>query len=299
VITTSNTPNLPGWIDLGSPDPEASAAFYRKVFGWTYEMAESEADQVQGNDRAQSHTQGDDRAQAQAQAQAQGQGQGQDQAEGQPEYRLLHTDGKIVGGLGSLQDPDAKPEWIVYMRVADCGAVSESCETLGGAVRVPTMRVGPEGSLAQLTDPTGAEFALWQPGSFTGFGAACENNSLLWIELYTRDPDAAKRFYGELFGWQTDAFAMPEGGTYDMWTMSPGVDTESFGGMMPLTSEMPLAKDMWIPYFMVDDTDATVARAVEAGGTVLMPATDAPPGRLAALTDQFGAHFNLLKPMPM
>mgnify|MGYP001121160742 CR=1 FL=1 len=56
---------------------------------------------------------------------------------------------------------------------------------------------------------------------------------------------------------------------------------------------------LWVPDSMVAANDATVDRAVAAGGSVLMPATDAPPGRLAALTDQFGAHFNLLKPAPM
>lgn len=259
MITTSNTSNLPGWLDLGSPDPAASAEFYRRVFGW--EAAEV-GDQSNGG------------------------------------YLMLSKEGQPVGGLGTIQDPKGKPEWTVYIRVPGLDSTIAACESLGGSVRAPAMEVGEEGSLAQLTDPTGAEFALWQPGGFTGFGRACEDDSLLWIELYTRDPAAAKRFYGELFNWQTDAFSMPEG-TYDMWTMKPGVDTESFGGIMQITDDLPIQNELWVPYFMVSDADATVARVAEAGGKVLMPATDAPPGRLAALTDQFGAHFNLLKPAPM
>ena len=259
MITTSNTANLPGWLDLGSPDQAASAEFYRKVFGW---------DSMSVDDPA---------------------GNG---------YLMLSKDGQPVGGLGSMQDSNGTPEWTVYVRVPQLDAAISACESLGGSVRVPPMEVGGQGSLAQLTDPTGAEFALWQPDGFAGFGRACEDDSLLWIELYTRDPAAAKRFYGELFSWQTDAFSMPEG-TYDMWTTEPGVSTESFGGMMQIIDDLPIQNELWVPYFMVSDTDATVARAVEAGGTVLMPATDAPPGRLAALTDQFGAHFNLLKPAPM
>lgn len=270
MITTSNTPNLPGWIDLGSPDPAASAEFYRKVFGWSAESAGG-ADQEQSG----------------------GEQEGQDF-----EYFMLNKDGKPVGGLGGLQDPKAKSAWTVYVRVADIDAKVNNCETAGGTVRVPAMSVGGAGSLAQLTDPTGAEFALWQPGDFAGVGRACEDDSLLWIELYTRDPAGAKRFYGELFGWQTDPFSMPEG-TYDMWTTNPGVGTEAFGGMMQLNDDIPVPGDMWIPYFMVADTDATVARIAEAGGKVLMPATDTPPGRLAVVTDPFGAHFNLLKPAPM
>jgi predicted enzyme related to lactoylglutathione lyase len=262
MITTSNTANLPGWIDLGSPDPAASAAFYQKVFGWSSKAAGD----VQGEELG--------------------------------DYLLLSKDGKTVAGLGGLQNAGARSEWVVYVRVPDIEAAAKTCASLGGTVRVPTMQVGTEGSLALLSDPTGAEFALWQPGGFTGFGRVCEDDSLLWIELYTRDPAAAKRFYGELFGWQTDAYSMPEG-TYDMWTTNPSVGTDAFGGMMRITDDLPIRDELWVPYFMVADTDATLARAVEAGGAVLTPAVDAPPGRLAALTDPFGAHFNLLKPAPM
>ncbi|MBR7836905.1 VOC family protein [Actinospica durhamensis] len=263
MITTSNTPNLPGWLDLGSPDPAASAAFYRKVFGWTSEAAA-----------------------------------GDEQNEDMGEYLLLSKDGKVVAGLGGLQSAKEQSEWTVYVRVPDIDAAAQTAASLGGAVRAPAMKVGSEGSLAQLTDATGAKFALWQPGEFTGFGRACEDDSLLWIELYTRDTAAAKRFYGEVFGWQTEAYSMPEG-AYDMWTTNPGVGTDAFGGMMQISPDMPIQTELWVPYFMVADTDATIARALEAGGEVLMPAVDAPPGRLAALTDQFGAHFNLLKPAPM
>jgi hypothetical protein len=262
MITATNTPKLPGWIDLGSPDPAASAEFYRKVFGWS-------ATSAGGSEEAE-----------------------------QSDYSMLSKDGAIVGGLGGLQDPKAQSEWTVYVRTPDIAATVNSCESLGGATRVPPMQIGEEGSLAQVTDPTGAEFAVWQPGSFAGVGRACEDDSLLWVELYSSDPERAKGFYGELFDWKTAAFPMPEG-RYDVWTTNPGADSEGFGGMMQRSEELPVDKDMWIPYFMVADTDATVAKAVEAGGKVLMPATDGPPGRLAALTDQFGAHFNLLKPAPM
>jgi len=260
MITTENTPRLPGWIDLGSPDPAASAEFYRTVFGWSSESTMSDPEAG--------------------------------------EYLLLRKDGKAVGGLGSLQDPSAKSDWTVYVRVPDAAPAIETAEALGGTVRVPYMQVGPEGALAQLTDPTGAEFALWEPGTFPGLEAACEDDSLLWVELYTHDPAAAKRFYGELFGWKTDPYPMPEG-AYDMWSTNPGEGPDAFGGIVEVSGGEPIRDEKWVPCFMVADTDATVERTREAGGTVLMPPTDAPPGRLAALTDRFGARFTLLKPEPM
>ena len=264
MITSENTPNLPGWIDLGSPDPGASAAFYGRVFGWV-------ADQMMP-----------------------------DSSEG-PGYWFLRKDGKSVAGLGGQTDPAARPEWMTYVRVADAAATVAAAEAAGAKVRVPVTEIPGEGWFAQLTDPSGAEFALWQPGRVTGFEACCVEDTMLWAELWTRDPDAAKAFYPALFGWKAEPYmeGAPEGGGYDMWTMQTGDPMAAFGGIMTITDQVPIQDEKWIPYFMVADADATVERVTGSGGAVLIPAADAPPGRLAALADQFGARFNILQPAPM
>ncbi|MEU1732012.1 VOC family protein [Streptosporangium sp. NPDC020145] len=43
MITTDHVPGAPGWIDLGSPDVAASAAFYGSLFGWSFQAAGPEA----------------------------------------------------------------------------------------------------------------------------------------------------------------------------------------------------------------------------------------------------------------
>ncbi|MFL6113429.1 MAG: VOC family protein [Catenulispora sp.] len=264
MITVENTPNLPGWIDLGSPDPGASAEFYRQVCGWTTEQVQAESDQGPG-------------------------------------YWYLRKDSKAVAGLGGLQDPAARSDWTTYIRVADAAATTATAEANGAKVRVPVMPIGPQGSFAQLTDPAGGEFALWQPGEFTGFEACCVDDTVLWAELWTRDPDAAKAFYPAVFGWRVEPFSegAPEGGGYDMWTERPGEPMAAFGGIMVIGDDAPVQDEKWIPYLMVADADATVARATDAGGAVLIPASDAPPGRLGLLADPFGARFAFLQPAPM
>ena len=261
MITETNTPDLPGWIDLASPDPAASAGFYGRTFGWTAEL------QPGGDDPS-------------------------------IEYYFLKKDGRTVAGLGPLQDPSAKPDWMIYMRVADARATAAKAEAHGAKVRVPFTDIGTPGGFAQLSDPNGAEFALWQPREMVGFERCCQDDSMLWAELYTRDPAVALDFYPAVFGWKVSPLEMPEG-RYDLWTTEPGDDMASFGGTMRIEDGFPIQDEEWAPYFMVADTDATVARAVDAGGSVLMPPEDAPPGRLAALADQFGARFNVLKPVPM
>jgi predicted enzyme related to lactoylglutathione lyase len=49
-------------------------------------------------------------------------------------------------------------------------------------------------------------------------------------------------------------------------------------------------------YFAVDDTDASLAKITELGGTTVQPAEDTPYGRLAGATDPFGAQFKLVGP---
>ena len=50
--------------------------------------------------------------------------------------------------------------------------------------------------------------------------------------------------------------------------------------------------------FSVDDTDATVARATELGGWIVVPPYDAGPVRVAMLEDPQGAVFTVSRYAP-
>jgi predicted enzyme related to lactoylglutathione lyase len=50
----------------------------------------------------------------------------------------------------------------------------------------------------------------------------------------------------------------------------------------------------WAVYFSVADTDVSVARILELGGSVLMAPIDIEPGRFAAVADPTGAAFNVI-----
>jgi predicted enzyme related to lactoylglutathione lyase len=58
-----------------------------------------------------------------------------------------------------------------------------------------------------------------------------------------------------------------------------------------MPAEMP---PNWGVYFVVTDTDATVAKAKDLGGAVFVEPTDIEPGRFAVLADNVGAVFNVL-----
>jgi uncharacterized protein len=106
-----------------------------------------------------------------------------------------------------------------------------------------------------------------------------------WNELMTTDPVAAKSFYGELFGWQTEEMNMDNGMTY---TVVKTADGEGIGGIMGMPPGAPAPA--WGAYITVTDTDETIAKATSLGAQVVLPPQDIPGvGRMAWFRDPQGA----------
>lgn len=262
MLTNDYVPGAPDWIDLGSLDTEAAAAFYSALFGWEFRPGGPEA----GG------------------------------------YGMFVRDGKSVAGLGPLQDTGAHSAWTVYFQTADADATTALVEKSAGIVRVPPMAIFDQGRLATYTDPTGAEFGVWEPGTNKGLEHVGPWG-LCWTELYTPDTARAKEFYAAVLAWDYEDMPLPgdpPSGTYTVVSRSGGGQDGSHGGMMQLGPDLlPTGTAYWQPYFGVDDCDAVVAKATAGGGAVLMPATDMEGiGRLALLTDPEGAFFALLTPAP-
>jgi uncharacterized protein len=87
-------------------------------------------------------------------------------------------------------------------------------------------------------------------------------NPFAHIELTTDNLTAAKKFYSKIFGWKLSD--MP-GMNYTMIDVGGGT-----GGGMQM-KPMDSAPTGWMPYVEVDDVKATVAKAVKAGATAMLP----------------------------
>lgn len=114
-----------------------------------------------------------------------------------------------------------------------------------------------------------------------------------WIDTSQPDPDAARSFYGGLFGWEFED-AMPPGspGKYFMARIRGG-DVAAVGSI----PEGAPAAAMWNSYIWVDNADETAAKARDAGGEVAMAPFDVlDAGRMAVLTDPEGATFCVWQP---
>jgi uncharacterized protein len=114
-------------------------------------------------------------------------------------------------------------------------------------------------------------------------------NTVGWFEIGAPDVDAAKAFYGPLFGW---SFA-PDGG-YTLIT-APGAAGPS-GGIFDTGGNIP-------PYAVfvvrVADVAATAAQAERLGGKVVVAPNNLEDGMAVAyLTDPNGSLFALFSPRP-
>jgi uncharacterized protein len=115
-----------------------------------------------------------------------------------------------------------------------------------------------------------------------------------WAELATTDVEGAKRFYTGLLGWTTE-LAPVEGMEYTL-VKAGG---EEVGGIMGVECAGGEIAPHWGIYITVDDVDATVRKAKELGGTVIMPPTDIPKvGRFSVIQDPQGVVFSVITYLP-
>jgi len=176
---TSYTPGTPCWVELGTPDIEATQAFYGDLFGWEIPEQPNSA-QLGGYRRAKKH-------------------------------------GKDVAGVSPLQQEGQPPVWSTYVSVEDAAATLARVSEAGGQVIVEPMDVVGLGTMGVFADPTGAVCGVWQPGTFAGAELVNEPAAFGWNELGTREVEASKAFYGAVFGWGFEEHDMGDMGTYVEW----------------------------------------------------------------------------------
>lgn len=242
----------PCWFELSSRDPARSREFLHQLFGWT------------GVD----HDLGE-----------------------MGSYTFLRNAHGTVGALCGLP-PGAEgmpSNWGVYFRVTNVDERLARALNQGGKALCEPFDVPGHGRGVALTDPTGAAFSLWQPASSDpGDFVMFEDHAIGWVELASRDATAAQAFYTDLLGWscQASSVPMPEGIAYTEYQLGE----TRYGGILPMTAEWGEMPSHWSLYVPVADVDGCLARAVELGGSVCVPAFDAPGvGRIGRLDDPTGA----------
>lgn len=270
----------PIWMDLGTHDIDAAISFYSDVFGWQFEDTGAEFGH----------------------------------------YRMIRSGGAAIGGAmstlvspeGPLEEPHSPSAWGVYLLTADIEDATQRAQAAGAGVLFPPMPVGQLGSMALLSDPSGAAVGFWQPGEFPGIEDTSAPGLPVWFELMTTDFDAATTFYTDVLQWElgwmnatADPHEMPA------YTSEPPADAQGMRYVVHNSAAGPVAgmceANAWLPegtpsfwrmYVGVEDTDATIKALLARGGTVLDGPMDSPFGRVATVADPQGASFQITSVPP-
>lgn len=243
------------WYELLTKDPDASAAFYGDVIGWT-----SSASGQPGMD-----------------------------------YWVLAMNGAGVGGMMQLTEAmcasGARPLWLAYIGVDDVDAAAAAIAGDGGTILMAPQDIPGVGRFAMFADRQGIPAYVMKgssDGTSTAFSPSLAGHCS-WNELRTSDQADALAFYARHFDWvKADAMPMGEMGDYQFITHHG----TTLGAVMTAPVGAPA---MWNYYFRVADIDAAIARATKAGATIVHGPVEVPGGdHIINALDPQGAAFSLV-----
>ncbi|TDO92831.1 VOC family protein [Enemella evansiae] len=266
MTTTPHTypAGVPAWIDTEQPDIDAALAFYGGLFDWEFE---------------ERPTGSDDR------------------------YLIARLAGQDVAGIGSAP-AGAEARWHVYIATDDASVTLAAATAAGAMTGQEPVQLGPAGTWAEFVDPQGATIRLWQAGKRLGAQVVNVPGAWNFNDLRTDDQQQAIDWYAPIFGWQAmpgeDPAAMlrrPGYGEhlrattypdiYEVQKYAPEGFADAIGWVGPRKGDEPTR---WATTFTVADRDASVARALELGATVL-DSHDTEWTRVADLRDPQGAYL--------
>jgi predicted enzyme related to lactoylglutathione lyase len=125
------------------------------------------------------------------------------------------------------------------------------------------------------------------------------NHPIVHFELWSPNPEAASKFYSDLFDWKINYTP-----ALSYWLIDTGASIGAAGwtggvnGGMFKPEAGPLPAKLTI-YVGVDDVGAALKKALAAGGKILIPETEIPGvGWSAVVLDPDERAIGLFKPLP-
>ncbi|MGZ4298034.1 MAG: VOC family protein [Solirubrobacteraceae bacterium] len=250
---------VPCFVDTLTTDADTTLGFYGGIFGWEFA------------------------------------GPGPMPGDPPGDYYVARVQGDDVAGIGAVAGTGAPvaPAWNTHVAVDSAEETAARATAAGGTVLVEPFGVPPAGRMAVIADPAGAAVIAWEAGGRQGAARVNEPSAWAMSLLTTPDPESARRFYGELFGWQAEAFGPT------VWLFRrPG-----YVGGEP---EQPVPRDVvaamtagedgpaaWSVDFWIADADAAAAAAPGLGGSVVAEPFDEAIFRRAILAAPDGATFSV------
>jgi predicted enzyme related to lactoylglutathione lyase len=266
-------PGVPCWVDVSSPDPDATVEFYKSLFGWDFDDA---------------------------------------MPPGAPgKYFIARIRGSDVAAVGS--QPEGGPPmavWNTYVWVDSADETARKVEAAGGRVLMAPFDVTDAGRMAVFSDFEGAVFSVWQAGKHRGAQIINEHGSVNFNNLNTRDIEGAKALAPCSVGTRSSFRAFTRGRCglrrspreIDPGSATDGVSRRPAGFRNVVAALIRWADRRcarnWSVTFAVDDADAIAEKATHLGLQVVLPPVDAPWVRMTVITDPQGATFIASKFVP-
>jgi predicted enzyme related to lactoylglutathione lyase len=253
LVSPSGNAHIPGkfiWFTLASSDARAARRFYGRVFDWSFEPLRGSPEQ----------------------------------------YVVIRNEGKPIGALfrpvNSPSDRSAG-RWLSFASVSNLEAALQRLTSTGHGVLVPATKLDGLGAHAVLRDPQGAIFGLLQSASGDPPDDPVPPGNFFWVDLYTRDVQAASQTYASL---GLDVSQDTVSGDDRILLAASG---HARAGIMKLPDDS--REPGLLPYVQVDDVPTTLARVRAAGGTVLRePDPSVLEGQLAVFADPQGGVLGIL-----
>jgi predicted enzyme related to lactoylglutathione lyase len=203
-----------------------------------------------------------------------------------PDYSMFVAASGPLGGSVAL--PAGAPHWLTYIGTPDIDATVAQAQELGAKLVKEVEDIPGMGKYAVLSDPQGAQFAVYSSEAEPGRDRPSKRGEFSWHELMTTDAKAALDFYAELFGWEKrNAHDMGPMGFYYLF----GRNGMELGGMFDKPANVP-GGPAWLGYVRVKDVNQTVKKVMSAGGTLTNGPMEVPGGDwIAQFVDPHGAAF--------
>ncbi|MGW3205213.1 VOC family protein [Streptomyces sp. NPDC001135] len=244
----------PCWVEVRVGHPGRAAAFYGQLFGWTFF----------------------------------------DHGPDYQHYLTARRNGRAVADIGprpageSTAEPSA---WLVCFAVDSTDAAAKEITRAGGTLLLPPLDVGSHGRFAVAADPAGAEFAVWQANAYSGTEIAGVAGSVVRHHCLSRDVEASRAFYADVFGLTSTRSRGPDGDGHVLL-----LDGQPVAGISALGADAPAdASSHWRVTFGVADLGSALEKVAELGGTVREGPFHTPHGRSARVTDEQGTAFEVLE----
>ena len=176
-------------------------------------------------------------------------------------YTTVTNRGVPIAGIVKARDKERGSEWLGNLSVADVDRAAASYSEHGGLVEREPVDAPDRGKIALVSNKGGAALLLVRASGGDPPDADPVVGGWLWWELWTHDVEGSMNRLVEIAGYQRE--------TVDLRNESYRVLRDAKARRAGIMQAPPEVYPTWLPYFRVDDVDATAKQAVALGARLI------------------------------